>query len=142
MLVKSSAKAIGARTFKKVPYSRGKMLYIGGKEEKLTFLKDYMKLPFTVITEGILNMELLTTADLNVAMLYNRQLKTPIKVFKVLDPKTASKMYKTPTTKFLDQSFKGKSSSDQIAFQMGIYFNLRQFLPDLKEEERTILRGV
>jgi len=106
MLVKSSAKAIGAITFKKVPYSRGKMLYIGGKEEKLTFLKDYMKLPFTVITEGILNMELLTTADLNVAMLYNRQLKTPIKVFKVLDPKTASKMYKTPTTKFLDQSFK------------------------------------
>lgn len=125
-----------------MPYSREKMLYIQEKQEKLAFLKDYMKLPLTVITEGILNMELLTTADLNIAMLYNRQLKTPIKVFKVWDHETASKMFKTPTTRFLDQSFKGKLSSDEIAFQMGIYFNLRQFLRISKQRRERLLRQV
>ena len=134
---------MGAIPFMEVPYSRGKMRYILEEQAKLAFLVKQIKLPLPVITKGMLNMELFTTADFNVAMLYNRQLNTPIKVFKYLDHKTASKMFNTPTTEFLDQSFKGKSSIDQSAFQIGIYFNLRQSSPDLKAEERTIIvRGV
>lgn len=105
-LIKSSVEVMGAIPFMEVPYSRGKMRYILEEQAKLAFLVKQIKLPLPVITKGMLNMELFTTADFNVAMLYNRQLNTPIKVFKYLDHKTASKMFNTPTTEFLDQSFK------------------------------------
>lgn len=117
---KPAAKVTGAITFKKVPYTRGEMLYIQQKSEKRTFLKDYMKLPVPIITDGVLNMEVFTTKNLNVAILFDPQLRTASKVFKVFDPSMGLKMYQTPTTSFAVEKFKGKLSSDQDSFQVGI----------------------
>lgn len=105
-----------AITFKKLPYFGGKMLYIEQKPQRRTFLEQYMRLPDPVITDGVLNMELFTTRNLNVAILYNTQLKTVSKVFKLFNPKMGLKMYQTPTTSFAVEKFKGKLSSDQVSF--------------------------
>lgn len=75
-----------------------------------------MKPPNPVITDGVLNMELFTTTNLNVAILYNIQLKTVSKVFKLFNPNMGLKMHQTPTTSFAVEKFKGKISSDQVCF--------------------------
>lgn len=89
-----------------VPYTGGKMLYVPD-EYKRKFLECRMKLPAPVITDSVLNKELFTSELKNVAILYDPQLHTVSKVFKVFNPKMGLKMYQTPTTKFKNENFKG-----------------------------------